>query len=141
MSFLKNIGETYAQRISLGAIFVLGSFLLVSGQAQAACTKVGYNKYDPAKGMGSDFYYVSDNGSCTVAHGIEGRQGAYRYTETRVLEPAKNGTVKYLHLTKWTYVAKPGFSGTDTFKLHVCAESTIGKGCAVLNYKLQVKRG
>ena len=124
-----------------GAIFVLGSFLLVSGQAQAACTRVGYNKYDPAKGLGSDFTYVSDNGSCTVAHGIEGRQGAYRYTETRVLEPVKNGTVKYLHLTKWTYVAKPGFSGTDTFKLHVCAESTVGKGCAVLNYQLQVKRG
>lgn len=126
-----------------GAVLtVAGAVLGMSGsEAQARCNKVGLNKYDPAKGLGTDFFYVSDNGSCSVTHGIVSGQGAYRYTETRVLEPAKNGTVKYTSLTKWQYKAKPGFVGHDRFKLHVCAESTIGKGCAVLNYDIEVKGG
>jgi hypothetical protein len=139
---IKHLEQKMPKGITWGAVLTLAGaiFGLCGGEAQARCDKVGLNKYDPAKGLGSDFFYVTDNGSCSVTHSIVSGQGAYQYTESRVLEPAKSGTVKYTSLTRWRYVANPGFIGRDTFKLRVCAESTVGKGCAVLNYDIQIKR-
>ena len=125
------------------AIFALGvgfvCFAPIS--AEARCTKIGWNqKYDPAKSIGTDFFYETDNGSCSVTHSIPSGQGAYKYTNTRVVEGARNGTVKYVSLTKWQYRAKPGFTGKDNFKLEVCAESTLSKGCSLIIYELRVTR-
>ncbi len=126
------------RRAALGAF----ALLLIAGSdsAFARCDKYAFNqKYDPAKSVGTSFVYLTDNGSCTITHGIPSRSGAYRYTKTRVLEQASQGKVQYLTLTKWRYVAKTGFSGKDYFKLEVCAESTVASGCSIINYEMRVR--
>ena len=74
------------------AIFALGIglFCFAPMSAEARCNKIGWNqKYDPAKGVGTDLFYETDNGSCTVTHSIPSGQGAYAYTKTRGVDGAK----------------------------------------------------
>jgi hypothetical protein len=79
-------------------------------------------------------FEVDAGESCHYAFRLRGA-----VESSRILTPAKNGTVRMLNLTSFEYRPHPGYRGTDSFAIEASGESQTGKGASVLNMTVRVK--
>jgi hypothetical protein len=112
----------------LAAIAVIGG---TSAQA-AECVVVGYPTTFGVDMNGS--FEVAAGGSCHYAFNLRGAVEG-----SRILTPAKNGTVRLLNLSSFEYRPHAGYKGADSFAIEATGESQRGKGTSIVTMNVRVK--
>ena len=105
--------------------------LAIPTLASAACRQQGDARFNAAKSVGTDFFYVSD-GICGLGY----VSSLNTYTSARVVTAPKQGKVTQDKPFHFIYKAPSGFKGEETFLIELCGERNGAKGCAPLKYTI-----
>jgi hypothetical protein len=121
------------------SIIIATAFLAIGGgpipltSVQAAeCIVVGSPTTFGANMNGS--FEVEAGESCHYAFNLRGAVAS-----SKILTPARNGTVRMLNLTSFEYRPHPGYRGADSFAIEATGESQTGKGTSILLMSVAVK--
>ena len=120
------------QIVFLAAAVVIFSMAQAPSAEADECLVVGSPATFGANMNGS--FEVDAGGSCHYAFNLRGAVAS-----SKILTPARNGTVRMLDLTSFEYRAHPGYRGPDSFAIEARGESQTGKGISVLNMSVAVK--
>jgi hypothetical protein len=116
----------------VAAIVAISGLTSLTTVQAAECIVVGSPTTFGANMNGS--FEVQAGDSCHYAFNLRGAVAS-----SKILTPAKNGTVRMLDLTSFEYRAHPGYRGTDSFAIEATGESQTGKGTSILMMNVAVK--
>jgi hypothetical protein len=116
----------------MAAIAAIGSLTCLASAEAGECIVVGSQATFGANMNGS--FEVDAGESCHYAFNLRGA-----VESSKVVTPARNGTVRMLNLTSFEYRALPGYRGPDSFAIEATGESQTGKGTSILNMSVAVK--
>jgi hypothetical protein len=114
-------------------LVVLVLFVASSNTAQAACS-VG--RFGLFAGATTETTMVVSSGANCGINVRPGREG--RFDSTRIVTPAKNGTVSRHAVGGFTYRSKPGFKGQDSFAFAVTGKIRSVEGTATVRVSVTV---
>jgi hypothetical protein len=114
--------------------FILAAIAVLGGTpVQAAeCIVAGYPTTFGVDMNGS--FEVDSGESCHYAFDLRGA-----VESSKILSPAKNGTVRMLNLSSFEYKPHAGYKGADSFAIEATGESLRGKGTSVVTMNVRVK--
>lgn len=118
-------------RSGISIVAAIAMFCGSSVQA-AECVVVGYPTTFGVDMNGS--FEVDAGGSCHYAFDLRGA-----VESSRILRPAKNGTVRMLNLSSFEYQPHAGYKGADSFAIEATGENQRGKGTSVVTMNVRVK--
>mgnify|MGYP002378106294 CR=1 FL=1 len=61
------------------------------------------------------------------------------FTSASIVGRPQNGTLQQSGAFNFTYRAKPGFKGADSYVIKVCGNSRGRDGCSTLTYQMTVQ--
>ena len=117
--------------VLLSMSFVFSSVLFTP--AFAKCRIYGNPWWSVNRSIGADVPYIVHD-FCNIWYTNTGTS----FTSLRAINEPKNGKLTKTGPFRWYYKANKGFTGHDKFVVELCGDDGRLKGCAVLNYDMEV---
>ncbi len=118
--------------------FATIGLVLCASQAEAACRTGNFSfQFGQSAPIGATTSYSHGGDDCTL--GFRGGNQTTYESITPTRNPSNGRLTRLGSGMGYTYVANPGFKGTDAVSLKVCGRGAASNGCTNVNYTITVQ--